>query len=299
MQRLFGAAIVLLWISAMTALFVRDIWPVISAQDVPPITGEELAALDERKHQFAIYQKQSQHGHRRIGTAWHEVNHGPALTSMTSNVLIDGISMIPVARIQSRTDYDDQGQLDSFRLDVYGIPMTRIHIHGERRGIYFPVDLQLGPLNRQTNLKLSGSRMIGESIQPFSVLPDLEIGQSWRMQVLDPMSAILNRDARFTSVVARVTDRQLIDFDGDRIECFVVKTIPEQVTAWVDERGRVLRQSTRMPGLGEVIVEMEAFDQEALDSAMRRVPARSFRDELNGLEGDNATAVREVIEAHD
>jgi len=181
MQRLFGAAIVLLWISAMTALFVRDIWPVISAQDAPPITGAELAALDDRKLQFAIYQDSDENGNQRIGTAWHEVNHGPAITSMTSNVLIDGFRMIPVVRIQTRTEFDSEGQLDSFQLDVYGVPMTKIRIHGERRGIYFPVDLQIGPLNRQMNLRLSGSRLIGETIQPFTVLPKLEVGQSWRI----------------------------------------------------------------------------------------------------------------------
>jgi hypothetical protein len=100
------------------------------------------------------------------------------------------------------------------------------------------------------------------------------------MQVLDPMSAIMSREAQFTAVVARVTDRQIIDYQGERIECFVVKTIPEQVTAWVDGDGRVLRQSTQMPGLGEVVVEMEEFDPQALESAMRRVQARSFSDDL-------------------
>ncbi len=278
MQRLLGAAVVLLWISAMYFLIKKDVWPMLSAQDVPPITSEQLAQLDNREHQFGIFQVNDAGRSERIGTAWHEVRHGPVLTTMTGNVLIEGFRMMPVVRIQTKTDFDKEGLLDSFRLDVYGIPMTKIHIFGERRGIYFPIDMQIGPLNRHKRLHLPESRLISESIQPFTVLPKLQVGQSWRMQVLDPMTAILSRNAKMTSVVARVTGKESIPYEGESVSCYIVETLPEQVKAWVDEEGRVLRQSTKLPGFGEIVVIMETFKPEKLQDAQVRVPARWMHD---------------------
>jgi hypothetical protein len=43
MHRLLTIGIVFLWVSAMTALFVRDVWPAWTAQDAPPMTPDELA----------------------------------------------------------------------------------------------------------------------------------------------------------------------------------------------------------------------------------------------------------------
>src|SRR5690606_34576415 len=103
-------------------------------------------------------------------------------------LLIEGLSFIPAVRIETTTEFDPEGELDSFRMDVFGVPMTKIWVAGERRGIYFPCELQVGPLYRQANLDMSASRMISESLRPFTVLPNLYVGQSWRMQILDPLS---------------------------------------------------------------------------------------------------------------
>ncbi len=267
MYRLFSFGVVALWIGAMAALFARDVWPAWTAQEPPPMTRDQL---EEGQTQFGLYQN----GEQRIGTAWNALSHNGQNTKITGNVLVDGLSFITPVRIQSLTEFDVDGTLDRFRLDVYGVPLTTIRIDGERRGIFFPCNLQIGPLHRQTNLDLADSRMIGESLRPFVVLPTLRVGQSWRMQMLDPLSAVMRRKADFTRVVARVTRTEVIEHLGQSVKCFVVETSPYQATAWVDAQGAVLVQEVRMPGLGRITIRQETFNQTDLNRAIQQVPAQ-------------------------
>jgi hypothetical protein len=48
---------------------------------------------------------------------------------------------------------------------------------------------------------------------------------------------------------------------GSPTTCFVVETTPEQATAWVDERGRVLVQEVNVPGFGHIRVCEEPYDE--------------------------------------
>jgi hypothetical protein len=179
------------------------------------------------------------------------------------------------------TEFDMEGGLDSFSLDVHGVPMTIIRVRGERRGIYFPCELQIGPIRRQASLDLSASRLIGESLRPFAFLPDLRVGQSWRMQLLDPMAAVMRRRAEFKPIVARVTGTEIIEHEGQPLECFVVETSPQSATAWVDSSGRVLMQRVDVPGFGKLTVRTEAYDEESRAQARQRVPDRR-RESVEG-----------------
>ena len=150
---------------------------------------------------------------------------------------------------------------------------------GARRG------KAVGPLRRQANLDVSASRLIGESLRPFTFLPDLHVGQSWRMQILDPMSAVMQQQTHFKSVVATVTGTETIEgADGKPVECFVVKTRPQRTAAWVDRDGRVIAQQVDVPGLGRITVRQEPYDEDAHDAAVQRVPSRrmSERGRRNG-----------------
>lgn len=268
MYRMFCTGVVLLWITAMTALFYRDVWPAWTAQTPPPMTEEEFRRLEQRQAQFGLFLGDGE----RVGTAWSDITPAGGTTRISGTILLDRISYIPVIRIQTVTDFDKQGVLDRFLLDVFGIPMARISVHGERRGSFFPCSFQIGPVHREANLDLPASRMIGESLRPFSVLPTLEVGQAWRMQMLDPLSVAMRRRAEFTSVVVRVTGRESIRHRGEVVECFVVETFPEQARAWVDDDGHVLVQEAQVPGLGKLTVRQEPFDEAALISARQQVP---------------------------
>lgn len=263
----FGAAIC--WLAAMSALFVRDVWPAWTAQDPPPMTADQLTGLVGRQEQYAIYDTQG----KRLGTAWNNISDTAGTLSMYGTLLINGVTRIPVIRVETITEFDQAGGLDTFKLDVFGVPMTVIQVRGERHGIYFPCQLKLGPVEREVNLDMAASRMIGEAMRPFSFLPTLEVGQSWRMQILDPVKAVFARQTEFTSVVATVTSKETIEHNGEQVECFVVELNPHEAKAWVDEHGRVLVQEVQMPGLGRLTVREEPYEADKRSMAKQTVQA--------------------------
>ena len=273
MYRLFAAGVVLLWVSAMTALFVRDVWPAWSAQDAPPLNRQHLADLPQRQEQFGIFKV----GGERIGTAWSDLQATPERTVIRDTIATGARGILPSLRIESETEFDPAGGLDSFALRVLGIPNTRIAVRGERRGIYFPVEMHFGTFHRQANLDMSATRLIGDSMRPFTFLPTLHVGQSWRMQLLDPMTAVLSGKTQFRSIVARVTRQETIQHQGKPVNCLVVETSPRQVTAWVDTHGRVLVSEVDLPGFGRLQTCEEPYDENLWTLTKRQV--RDPRDE--------------------
>lgn len=281
MYRLMTVGIVLLWVSAMTALFVRDVWPAWTAQDAPPMTAAELAQAD-RNQQVGIYDAAG----ARVGTAWNSIKTVGGNSTITGMVHIEGFGALPVLLVETSTTFDAKGELDSFNLDVFGVPMTTIKVHGERHGIYFPCEIQLGPLFRQANLDMSASRLIGDSVRPFNFLPMLEVGQSWRMQIIDPLSAAMGGGTRFVPIVARVTGKETIKLkhDGREAECFLVETSPGKAKAWVGRDGRVYKQQVDVPGLGRVTVWDEPYERELRQSVRRRVHGNTAKGNDSPIE---------------
>lgn len=259
MYRLFSTGVVLLWISAMAALFVRDVWPAWSAQDAPPMTRDKIEELARNRQQFGIFRAK---GGERIATAWSTLQSLPERTIVRGTVITVAQSVLPAFRIESETEFDRDGGLDTFSLRVEGIPQTRITVHGERRGIYFPVEMHFGTFHPQANLEMAATRLIGDSMRPFTFLPTLSVGQSWRMQVLDPIAAILGGKTHFRSFVARVTRTETITHNGQPVECFVVETSPQQIIAWVDASGRILVQEADIPGIGRIRVSEEPYNEQ-------------------------------------
>jgi len=275
MYRLFTAGVLLLWLSAMSALFVRDVWPAWSAQDAPPLIRENIDALAPREQQYGIFDESG----ARLGTAWSNIVTTGDIAVIKSTAVInsmtpvEGLPSIPPIRVETQTQFDAAGALDRFDLHVYGLPMTRIAVLGERRGIYFPCELHVGPFHRQANLDMSATRLIGDSLRPFSFLPTLKVGQSWRMQLLDPISAVLSTKTQFRSIVARVDQVETIEHDGRQVKCFVVVTSPQQVTAWVSPRGRVLVQEVMLPGIGRIQVRQEPYEQDRRLKEQQGIPS--------------------------
>lgn len=267
MYRLFSAGVVLLWVSAMTALFVRDIWPAWSAQDVPALTKAEVADLSHREEQFAILRVGD---NARLGTAWSDLRVTSEHTSIRGTIAVHAQGLLPSLRIETETEFDASGGLDSFGLRVHGLQM-RIYVRGERRGIYFPVEMHFGTFHREANLDMAATRMIGDSMRPFTFLPTLRVGQSWRMQILDPIAAAIGGKTQFRSIVARVVRTETIEHNGEQVECFVVETSPQQIVAWVDRTGRVLVQELEVPGFGRIRVCEEPYNEKARTSVQNSI----------------------------
>lgn len=266
MYRVITAGVVLLWITAMTMLFLRDVWPSWTAQDVPPIERERIASLEQPNYQYGIFRDD-----QRAGTAWSSMTLTPETTSIHGTVVITNVGFIPALRVENEVEFDATGRLDNFWLEMHGVPGTRVYIRGERHGIYLPCEIHLGRIHRQANLEMSATRMISDAFQPFTYLPTLHVGQSWRMQLLNPMSAVLTRQIQFSSVVAEVTRIETIEHRGKPVRCFVVETSPAQVTAWVGPDGRVLVQEVQLGGLGRIRVRAEPYDEGARAQAKQRI----------------------------
>jgi len=285
MYRWLFITVVVLWVAALTALVRRDVWPAWTAQDAPRFDSAQFSRSrpEDRQEQFGIFDSSG----KRIGTAWGNVQpEASGNTALDGTILIDKMALIPAVRIETVTEFDPEGELDSFRLDLYGVPMI-ISVRGERRGIYFPCELQIGTVYRQANLDMSASRMIGESLRPFTVLPKLHVGQAWRMQVLDPLSAIQSPKAEFRSVIAQVTGREAISVGGrGRVECFVVEIRDQGAKAWVADDGRVLRQEVSVPGLKKLALQAEEYDANQRQDAKDRVRMMTRRERGSRDGGD-------------
>ena len=275
MYRWLFIAVTGLWLVAMAALIRRDVWPAWTAQDAPRMEASQFGNPGEiRQEQFGLFDADDE----RIGTAWGETEvrqNGQATVSGV--ILVDGLTLIPPVRVESSTEFDEKGELDSFHLDVYGVPMTPITVLGERRGIYFPCEIRIGARKPiQANLEMAASRMIGESLRPFAVLPKLHVGQSWRMQILDPLSAIQGgREAKFKSVVAEVTGKEVLPTaESGAVECFVVEVRDEGAKAWVAPDGQVLRQEVALPGVKKLTLQTETYSKAQREAASRRPQSR-------------------------
>jgi len=275
MYRWLFIGVLALWLVAMAALIRRDVWPAWTAQDPPRMDAAQFGKPgDKRREQFGIFDGDEE----RIGTAWGEVevNDSSGWATVSGVILIDGLTLIPPVRVESSTEFNEHGELDKFRLDVHGVPMTVIYVQGERRGIYFPCEMHVGPVHRSVNLEMSASRMIGESLRPFAVLPKLHVGQSWRMQILDPLSAIQGgREAKFKSVVAEVTGKEVLPTaESGAVECFVVEVRDEGAKAWVAPDGQVLRQEVALPGVKKLTLQTETYSKAQREAASRRPQSR-------------------------
>jgi hypothetical protein len=282
MYRLLSIGIVLLWMSAMSALFMRDVYPAWTAQDAPPLTKEQFAKLLEPQQQVGIFDGNG----KRRGTAWSDLGTVGGNTAIRGTVYVEDVSLLPAVLVETSTELDEKGELDSFTLNVFGVPATTIQIHGERHGIYFPCEIQMGPLFRQANLEMAASRMLSDSFRPFTYLPTLKVGQSWRMQVVDPVSAALGGGTQFIPVIARVTRRETIEHQGKPTECFVVETSPGQAKAWVGQDGHVYVQEVQLPAVGKMVVREEPYNAEARTQARNAVrTGRGRGDAEGGLKG--------------
>jgi hypothetical protein len=269
MYRLGSIAIVLTWLVAMTALVVRDVWPAWTAQDPPPLDVDMLASTQQYS-QAGIFDGT---GHR-IGTAWSRLRPFGEHLRMQNAVALRHLRPFPPVRIETSIVFRQAGDIDEFDLDVYGFvdasgePID-INMRGERYGAYIPCVLEVGPFRRTFKLDAASSLRIADSIRPFDVLPDLHVGQSWRMQLLDPVSAMLNQSARIEGVIAHVVAKETIEHNGQSIECFRVEA--DRARAWVQPEGNVVRQEVEVPGFGRLRIEEEPYDEQAWLAARREI----------------------------
>jgi len=266
-------------ILANAAIVWRDLLPAWLAGDPPPNEAVLLAPGEERRVQVGIYEP----GGLCIGRSWtssRRTSVGGIVTVRTTTVLgeinLPGDLRSPPVRVEISITYrSQQPQVDELDFRMYGLGIP-ISLHGEAMPTgEFPFYWQVGSRRGSVALDSTAPAALGDVIRPFDRLPDLYVGRTWRLRLLDPLSQMLPGLERsgldLTPVVVRVTGREVITHVGPngpyKVDAFVVEA--DGMRAWVAPDGSVLRQEVNVPIIGRLVLLEEPYDEGALNQARR------------------------------
>lgn len=256
MNRLGLLAVVLLWIVSMGWLIQRDLLPRWRASDPPPAISNDWIKHHGEDHQLSIIDKYG----RRIGTCWTTYQITPQATTRRDDILLHKAGPIGSLLIHIDAAFLGGGVLDMFSMEVLGQPL-RVSLRGERVGPDFPFELTVGPVRQTFRLESADVIAIGNNVRPFALLPGLRVGQSWYLELFNPVSALVRGTQRFVPMLVEVTGRETIMHRGQEVECFLVEA--GGVKAWVDDAGCVLKQQAPVPGVGRITLISEPYDEES------------------------------------
>jgi hypothetical protein len=266
-QRIGGWAILFFWCGAMGWLGWHDLWPAWTAKTPPALTSASLAPGNTNL-QTGIFDA---HGFRR-GTIWTRYSVAGGIIARDELVALDDLSPLPRLRIEFDLHYAEDGILDDLSMKLRGADVP-IELKGERFASQMAFELTAGPIRQTFKISTADAAMISGSMNPFPNMPDLHVGQTWRMSVIDPLS--MGRGSRFTSIVARVTEKATLTTDRGPVECFVVEA--PGARAWVAHDGAVVQQEVELPLLGKITLRDEPYDAAAREAARRHnIPPREL-----------------------
>jgi len=264
-QRAAGVAIVLFWAASMSWLVWHDVWPVLSAGEPPKASACPEAGRSE--YQVGLLNK---YGHR-LGTIWSTYEVVSTQPERTDVIHLHGFPILPSALIEIQSRFTRDGELDEFDLELTGLEQP-IKVHGERFASVYGFSAQVGLWHETFKVNAADAGLIGAVFQPFASLPGLHVGQTWRMQVVNPLALVTGFGPEFTPIVVKVTERQtMTTTDGREVDCLVVEA--PGVRAWVQDNGLVVRQEVELPVGGTIVLRDEPYDEEALRHARARFAA--------------------------
>lgn len=272
-----GILIIPVWLLTMGWLFAHDVMPYLRADNPPTVTMTEWMQNEGQRSQQAILSDEG----RRVGSIFTTFLADPNSVTRMDTVWVEHLPLPQVApfRIEVKSVYASDGLLDEFtvRLDNIDADVT---LHGERFPAEFSFQLDgflyRNRIYRLFKIPLIEGGVLSGSFNPFSQLTDLKDGQTWRMQVFNPLSLIAGIGPRFMPVVVSVTGRELLETDRGKIPCYVVES--PAAKAWVDDRGVVHQQEIKLALGGKYrIVREYDFDEAAYDNARRHSFQRNRR----------------------
>lgn len=267
--RATGFVIVPIWLTAMAWLVAHDVYPGLTAHDPPPLQITDWLKTVGEKSQHAILAEDG----TRIGTIWttYFIDEGVS-TTRSDFVLIERFSL-PIAplTIGATSTFTAGGLLDEFTVRLTN-DAANLVLHGERfhADFSFTIEGLLAQRHIESRFKLPLTEvgLLSDAFKPFAQLADLSVGQSWRMQVFNPVAALTGVGAKFLPMLVTVTGREKHLTEAGPRDCFVVES--DYATAWVDERGVVHEQQIELPIAGTLrIVREPEYDKLAYDRAKK------------------------------
>lgn len=262
-SRITTTGIIGFWLVMMGWLTWHDLWPAWSAQEPPRVPFTTLTEEDCRGTQVGLY---NEHG-ERMGTAWTTFQRTPPVLLREDCLFLRRFPGLSRTRIDLDSTFDADGVLDSLEVTVHGRGVP-LQLTGERFPREYAFELKIGAETARTfKIPLARAGSFGALFRPFASLPDLRVGQTWRMQILNPLAIISGMGDPFLPLLVRVTGRETLFRHGQPIDCFVVEAGGSR--AWVGPDGKVYEQSVELPVGGRLVVRDEPFDAEALRRAKR------------------------------
>jgi hypothetical protein len=276
-NRWIGLATLGLMLSVNAALFVRDILPDWLAGAPPASRALALGLADELNTQLGIYDRE---GHC-IGRSWTRCARSGNLVAVQHRTVIYAAHLpldteLDAVRIDTNLSYYEQDRLDELRVRVHGLGVV-IKLEGE---FYLPDDFackwQVGARRGKFQLPAHVTRAMGDVIRPFESLTGLHVGQSWRLELLNPLSGIIpdwgSRNMMTDGVLVRVTRTEEIEHQGAMVQAYVIEA--ERLRAWVTLEGRVIRQQFDLPLLGTLTLVDEPYDDALRQRVLREALVR-------------------------
>ena len=270
--RTTGFFIVPLWLAAMGWVVAHDVWPAWTAPDPPRVLGTDWLKGEGNKAQFSIL-----YDNAPIGTIWTKYLVGEDSVQRSDLIWIERLPIdVAPLRFIIESVFTSDGLLDEFTVQLRNRD-GEARLHGERFHSDFSFTLDSGPVQEAFKMPLVDGGVVTGAFNPFNQLTDLSVGQTWRVQVFNPVAALTNSVAyRFYSMLVKVTGEEtIITADGER-NCLVVEA--PNAKAWVDRRGVVYVQEMTLPITGKIrIVRESGFDEDAHAEARQKMPVEIRR----------------------
>jgi hypothetical protein len=255
--RTTGLVIVPLWLAAVAWLVAHDVWPSLTALPAPPLLINDWLRTEGLRSSYVI---EDEFG--SIGTVWSEYFVDQESIRREDVIWIRRLSVLPPPlRITVSSVYTGGGELDelTIRAESTGAEMK---LHGERFHSDFSFVFESGPIEKAFKVPLTDGRMISGAFHPFGGLANLQVGQRWRMQVVNPIAYLTGFGSRFIPLLVEVTGEERIDTPLGQRNCLILES--DRAKAWVDARGAVIKQEMSLPVLGTLrILRQNEFDETA------------------------------------
>ncbi len=258
-NRIFVAAVLVLWLGSMSWLMVDKILPSYYDGEAPITTGFETGAY--------VAWKVSWSG-REVGQAASIRLQGVSNTSnLESRVVLEDVPLLDLVpalmrqvvgdigrmKLDARTtlEFDSLDNFSGFRSVVSINDISPVlELKGEVTGGFLELKVQFNGVEYAPHVPIPDQTTLNESLFPDAKLPYMYVGRRWHEEVYSPFRS---PSSPVETVEAEVTGMERIEYGGELVRAFRVEFrgspgpgVPEeqrlQAVAWVRaEDGLVLQ----------------------------------------------------------